>query len=106
MPWPPLHRKTDRRDSDERPSSFCVEEAYEVDGSTHEGEMTAGSSPSWSLQSILPLQKPERPGTGSHRSPLAVRKGRACDHQARRSTGHAWSLAALTSSVFGVAVGV
>lgn len=77
-----------------------------MDGSRHEGEMTAGSSPSWSLQSILPQQKHERPGTGSHRNPSAKTQGKACPHQPRRTTDHAWSSAASMSSAIGIVGGI
>ena len=62
---------------------------------------TAGSSPSWTLQSILPPQKPERPGTGNHRSPPAVRQGKGCNEQFHWPTGQAWASTVSTTSVIG-----
>jgi hypothetical protein len=91
----------DRRDSDERSSSSCVGEAYEVNDSMHEEGTTAGSRPSWSLQSILPPQKPGRPGTGSHHIPMAARQDKACPRHPRRKTDRAWSSAVSTTSVIG-----
>jgi hypothetical protein len=90
-----------RRDSDERPSSSCVEEAYEVDDSMHEEGTTAGSRPSWSLQSIPPQQKHERLGTGSHRSLSAETQCKACGHEPHRPTGQAWASTVSTTSVIG-----
>jgi hypothetical protein len=69
--------------------------------SMHEEGTTAGSRPSWSLQSIPPQQKHERLGTGSHRSLSAETQYKACGHEPHRPTGQAWASTVSTTSVIG-----